>query len=212
MHSLRIDPISRSAYAFCQGERGKAWAISNTNGSNPADEYLAVGAIAVPDQVTWNLLPATRLRIPEQERHAPAGNPVVRRSGDVLGHGLLCAVRLELPLRRQSPDQRDSRRNSARAFWASGSPLWRAMNSSSASAVPFRRANSYSSATAMDGSRGGGRLEARTPLAISFALVFPVIIEVCTSSASDAQLSSPERAASGAAVVRSRRINHVSGR
>jgi hypothetical protein len=36
--------------------------ISNPDGSNPTQEYLAVGAIAVPDQVTWDLLPATRLR------------------------------------------------------------------------------------------------------------------------------------------------------
>ena len=70
-HFLRIDPISRSAYAFCQGERCRTIsntdgpkpdrAVSNTDGSNPADEYLAVGAIAVPDQVMRDLFPATRL-------------------------------------------------------------------------------------------------------------------------------------------------------
>ena len=36
--------------------------ISDTDGSNPTYEYLAVGDIAVPDQVTRDLLPATRHR------------------------------------------------------------------------------------------------------------------------------------------------------
>ena len=35
--------------------------VSNPDGSNPPQEYLAVGAIAVPDQVTRDLLPATSL-------------------------------------------------------------------------------------------------------------------------------------------------------
>ena len=101
---------------------------------------------------------------------------------------------------KRSPNQRGSPRKSARAFWASASPSWRAMNSSSASAVPFRRASSYSSAIAMDGSRGGGRLGARAPLAISIALAFPVIMRGCTSTICN-QLSSPARAVSGTAVL-----------
>src|SRR6478735_9987062 len=36
--------------------------VSNPDGSNPTQEYFAVGAIAVPDQVTRDLFPATRLR------------------------------------------------------------------------------------------------------------------------------------------------------
>jgi hypothetical protein len=53
MHSRRIKPISR--------ERGDV-GVSNPDGSNPTQEYLAVSAIAIPDQVTRDLLPATRLR------------------------------------------------------------------------------------------------------------------------------------------------------
>jgi hypothetical protein len=43
------------------GSTRRRRAVSNTDGSNPAYEYLDVGAIAVPDQVTRGLLPAASL-------------------------------------------------------------------------------------------------------------------------------------------------------
>jgi hypothetical protein len=53
---------SRSAVGVLPGSTRGRRAVPNTDGSNPTYEYLAVGAIAVPDQVTRDLLPATRLR------------------------------------------------------------------------------------------------------------------------------------------------------
>src|SRR4029078_13272505 len=61
MHSLRIEPISRSAYAFCHGERGEVGRSRMPMESNPADKYLPIGSIAIPDQVTRDLLPAASL-------------------------------------------------------------------------------------------------------------------------------------------------------
>ena len=61
MHSLRIEPISRSAYAFCQGERGDVGRSRIPMDLNSTHEYFAVCAIPVPDQVARDLLPATSL-------------------------------------------------------------------------------------------------------------------------------------------------------
>src|ERR1700722_3899003 len=47
MRSLRIEPRRT---------------ISNADGSNSTHEYLTIGSISIPDQVTRDLLPATRLR------------------------------------------------------------------------------------------------------------------------------------------------------
>src|ERR1700755_1922625 len=58
MHSLRIDPISRSAMPFCQGERRRR-AVSNADRPNPADKNLAISSTAVLDKVTRDCLPAT---------------------------------------------------------------------------------------------------------------------------------------------------------
>src|SRR5271165_1045038 len=58
MHSPRIDPISRSAYAFCRGDVGS---ISDPHGANTSDEYLTIGSIAVAHEIARSLVPSTGL-------------------------------------------------------------------------------------------------------------------------------------------------------
>jgi hypothetical protein len=50
-HSRRSVPISRSAYAFCQGDRGRDRSISNSHPPHSSREGLPVGTIIIPDQI-----------------------------------------------------------------------------------------------------------------------------------------------------------------
>jgi hypothetical protein len=49
MHSLRIEPIDRSAYAFCQGEQEAVGRSRMPIDQTPADNDLAIGSISAPD-------------------------------------------------------------------------------------------------------------------------------------------------------------------
>ena len=51
-HSRRIDPISRSAKPFCQGEAGAIGFVPNAHGSQSACDDGAVDPIAIADHVT----------------------------------------------------------------------------------------------------------------------------------------------------------------
>jgi hypothetical protein len=59
-------PADRADQPFCVGvllgRARRRRTISNADRPNPADKDLAISSIAVPDQVTRDLLPATRLR------------------------------------------------------------------------------------------------------------------------------------------------------
>jgi hypothetical protein len=49
MHSLRIEPINRSAWAFCQGEQEAVGRSRMPIDQTPVDNDLAKGSISVPD-------------------------------------------------------------------------------------------------------------------------------------------------------------------
>ena len=60
-HSLRIEPISLSAYPFCQGERGDVG-----RSRMPIDRSLridlTIGAVAVTNEIAGSLFPAAGFR------------------------------------------------------------------------------------------------------------------------------------------------------
>jgi hypothetical protein len=55
------EPISRSAYPFCHGDRGDVGRSSDAHGANTPKEHLAIGSIAIMDQVVRSLLPSAGL-------------------------------------------------------------------------------------------------------------------------------------------------------
>src|SRR5712672_2463340 len=60
-HSRRIDPISRSAQPFCQGEAG-AVGLSDALGAQSARDDAAIDSVAIADEVVRRLIPRKRLR------------------------------------------------------------------------------------------------------------------------------------------------------
>src|SRR4051812_45411499 len=77
---LPIDPISRSAYAFCHGERGEVGRSRMPIDRTRRDKYLTVGSIAIPDQVTRDFLPVGW-------RSIRVGCAVTPNIGSAAGHG-----------------------------------------------------------------------------------------------------------------------------
>src|SRR5882724_6719297 len=61
-HSRRIDPISRSAKPFCQGEAGAGRLVPDAHGTQSACDDRTVDAITVPDHVARSLVPGECLR------------------------------------------------------------------------------------------------------------------------------------------------------
>jgi hypothetical protein len=61
-HSLRIEPISLSAYPFCQGERGDVGRIANADRLESADKDLTISPVSVTDEIAGSLLPTACLR------------------------------------------------------------------------------------------------------------------------------------------------------
>jgi hypothetical protein len=55
-HSRRIDPISRSAKPFCQGEAG-AVGLSRMPMAQSAGDDRAIDLIPIADQVFWGIIP-----------------------------------------------------------------------------------------------------------------------------------------------------------
>src|SRR4030081_3425278 len=60
-HSRRIEPISRSAYAFCHGERGRR-SVANAHRSESAEKDLTIGPVPVTNEIAGSLFPPTCLR------------------------------------------------------------------------------------------------------------------------------------------------------
>jgi hypothetical protein len=60
-HSRRIDPISRSAKPFCQGEAGAAGLSRMPMARNRRDD-AAIDPVAIVDQVVRSLIPGKSLR------------------------------------------------------------------------------------------------------------------------------------------------------
>src|SRR3981189_595684 len=60
-HSRRIEPISRSAYAFCHGERGRR-SVANAYRSESADKDLTIGPVPVTNEIAGSLFPPTCFR------------------------------------------------------------------------------------------------------------------------------------------------------
>src|SRR4030095_6571565 len=55
-HSRRIDPISRSAKLFCQGDAG-AMGFPNAHGVQSTGDDAAIDAIPIAEEVTRRLIP-----------------------------------------------------------------------------------------------------------------------------------------------------------
>src|SRR6185369_7135965 len=56
-HSRRIDPIERSTYPFCNGDRGAMGRSRNAHCSKPPSERLAIGTVIVTDDKARNSVP-----------------------------------------------------------------------------------------------------------------------------------------------------------
>ena len=56
-HSRRIEPISLSAWPFCQGERLRCRVIPDAHRRHPSPDKLAVASIAVADEMSRRLVP-----------------------------------------------------------------------------------------------------------------------------------------------------------
>jgi hypothetical protein len=52
-HSRRIDPISRSAKPFCQGEA----LVSDAHGAQPARDHVTIDPVPIADEVVRSLIP-----------------------------------------------------------------------------------------------------------------------------------------------------------
>src|SRR5262245_41966468 len=50
-HSRRIEPITRSAYGFCQGEPGSGAYLADPPGVHPTPERWSGDAVAVPEEI-----------------------------------------------------------------------------------------------------------------------------------------------------------------
>src|SRR3984893_7817375 len=61
-HSRRIDPISRSAKPFCQGEAGCGRLVPNAHGAQSARDDAAIDPVAIADEVVRGLIPGKCLR------------------------------------------------------------------------------------------------------------------------------------------------------
>src|SRR3984893_2231026 len=61
-HSRRIDPISRSAKPFCQGEAGAVGLSRMPMARNRRVTTLAIDPVAIADEVVRSLIPGKRLR------------------------------------------------------------------------------------------------------------------------------------------------------
>src|SRR3984893_2772549 len=56
-HSRRIDPISRSATPFCQGEARAVGFFPDAHGAQSARDDAAIDPVAIADEVVWSLIP-----------------------------------------------------------------------------------------------------------------------------------------------------------
>ena len=56
-HSRRIDPISRSAKPFCQGEAGAVGLSPDAHGAHSACDDAALDLVAIADEVARSLIP-----------------------------------------------------------------------------------------------------------------------------------------------------------
>src|SRR5207245_3075092 len=61
-HSRRIEPITRSAYAFCHGERGANHRLPDLQRLGLARKALSIDLVAVPDQIAGRFLQPARLK------------------------------------------------------------------------------------------------------------------------------------------------------
>src|SRR5882757_7248376 len=61
-HSRRIEPISLSAYPFCQGERGDVGRSADAYRSESADKDLTIGAVPVTNEIAGSLFPPACFR------------------------------------------------------------------------------------------------------------------------------------------------------
>jgi hypothetical protein len=61
MHSRRIEPISRSTWPFCQGDRAGGRTIADSHRTNAARICWAECRVAVADQVAWRFIPGESL-------------------------------------------------------------------------------------------------------------------------------------------------------
>ena len=60
-HSRRIDPISRSAKPFCQGDAVR-WLVPDTHGAQSTRDDAAVNPVAIADEVVRSFIPRKCLR------------------------------------------------------------------------------------------------------------------------------------------------------
>src|SRR6478609_2588829 len=61
-HSRRIDPISRSAKPFCQGEAGCSGLVPDAHSAQSACDDRAIDLIPIADEVFWGIIPREGLR------------------------------------------------------------------------------------------------------------------------------------------------------
>src|SRR5713101_5306849 len=82
-HSRRIDPISRSAKPFCQGEAGRL--VPDAHGAKSACDNAPIDPIPIADEVVRSLIPGKGLCY-------LTGNPFCRRICSDVGPDALSAA------------------------------------------------------------------------------------------------------------------------
>jgi hypothetical protein len=80
----RINPISRSAKPFCQGEAG-AVGLTDTHGKQSTCNHGAIDSIRIANEVSWGITPWKCLRYLMR-------NPFTGRSTLVQGHQTIAVV------------------------------------------------------------------------------------------------------------------------
>ena len=85
-HSRRRVPIRRSAYPFCQGDRRRDRAVTNTHGSQPGCKDMSIGSVIIAHRIG-------RCRCPGEGRSDLSGQPLgCRMSRDLKPQQLSPAV------------------------------------------------------------------------------------------------------------------------
>ena len=113
-HSRRIDPISRSAKPFCQGEAGAVGFVPDAHRAQSAFDNTAIDPVPIADEVVRSLIPRKRLGY-------LTGNPFRRRICCDVDPGEVSAV---YPNNDESIEEAETDRRDDEEVWMKNQRSW----------------------------------------------------------------------------------------